>query len=745
MTINKRAVRSVKKNISFYIISTILTVLISILIIAPLSTGHNMKKVINDFVEKYKTEDAEFVAYNPISEDNMMTLESDYDVVMEYSRYKDLKFSGGDVDGLTVRVFDMPEKLNLCNVRDGSMPENGEALITQNFADLHGIKVGDEISLGKYSYKISAFATKADYIYMLEKQSGYVDKSKFAVMVVTHDDYEKISADETGYYSIKYNRDNEKEVREKLNDEYVIASYLAATTNTRISMPVNEGDEVSKIATMYAPVMFIIVLALIVMVLGRNIRNEQYLLGTFISLGFSRKQIIGHYMRFGLIPGIVGSVLGTIASIPVTRAITYFYIAYDFETIDYTVRYDTASILAALILPSFAYCLAIALQAAKLLRKSAVDLLRNTGRDSRAIRIMRNSHAKTQLKMRVRSVIGHPGRSVVTIIGVCVAAFCILAGFIMSDSLDSLMHDGLTSSVKYEYLYRLKTLGNGSPDKGEALFQNYYEIDGNMVQLSTQGIDEGSKYFPDKTDTGEKLDLDKYYLTSAAAETYGVNAGDELTFYNIADLKEHRVKISGVVTDNTHCYLYTSRDNATKLAGVDPGTYNCIISDKKLDLDKNLVASETSMKVSADTMENLMGPMKAIIIGIEILGIVLGVFILYLVINMIVSETGTNISVMKVLGFSRKEIVNRVLNVNHILVCVGFMIGIPAAYAFVKVGYSDTIENYGMLLAPVLTVKAIVLGFVLTWITYELSLFLQKRKISRIDMVEALKENNRNE
>lgn len=745
MTINKRAVRSVKKNISFYIISTILTVLISILIIAPLSTGHNMKKVINDFVAKYKTEDAEFVTYNPISEDDMKTLESDYDVIMDYSRYKDMKFSGGDVDGLTVRVFDMPEKLNLCNVRDGSMPENGEALITQNFADLHGIKVGDEISLGKYSYKISAFATKADYIYMLEKQSGYVDKSKFAVMVVTHDDYEKISADETGYYSIKYNRDNEKEVREKLNDEYVIASYLAATTNTRISMPVNEGDEVSKIATMYAPVMFIIVLALIVMVLGRNIRNEQYLLGTFISLGFSRKQIIGHYMRFGLIPGIVGSVLGTIASIPVTRAITYFYIAYDFETIDYTVRYDTASILAALILPSFAYCLAIALQAAKLLRKSAVDLLRNTGRDSRAIRIMRNSHAKTQLKMRVRSVIGHPGRSVVTIIGVCVAAFCILAGFIMSDSLDSLMHDGLTSSVKYEYLYRLKTLGNGSPDKGEALFQNYYEIDGNMVQLSAQGIDEGSMYFPDKTDTGEKLDLDKYYLTSAAAETYGVNSGDELTFYNIADLKEHRVKISGVVTDNTHCYLYTSRDNATKLAGVDPGTYNCIISDKKLDLDKNLVASETSMKVSADTMENLMGPMKAIIIGIEILGIVLGVFILYLVINMIVSETGTNISVMKVLGFSRKEIVNRVLNVNHILVCVGFLIGIPAAYAFVKVGYSDTIENYGMLLAPVLTVKAIVLGFVLTWITYELSLFLQKRKISRIDMVEALKENNRNE
>ena len=50
-----------------------------------------------------------------------------------------------------------------------------------------------------------------------------------------------------------------------------------------------------------------------------------------------------------------------------------------------------------------------------------------------------------------------------------------------------------------------------------------------------------------------------------------------------------------------------------------------------------------------------------------------------------------------------------------------------------------------MLLSPVITVKAIVISFLLTWVTYELSLLLQKRKISRIDMVEALKENSRNE
>lgn len=745
MTINKRAGRSIRKNKAFYIISIILTALTSMVIVAAVSTGHTLTDVVKNFVDDYKAEDAEFVTYKPLTDEDIENLENEYDVIIEYSRYKDISVKNGDLEGTTVRIFDMPEKLNLCEVRDGSKPKDGEALLTQDFADVHDIKVGDNVSLEAYSYKISAYTTKADYIYMLEKLTGYIDNEKFAVMVVNSNEYDKLDADENGYYSIKYNKDNSKEVRGKLNQDYVIASYLAATSNTRISMPVNEGDAVTNMAMMYAPVMFIIIITLIVMILGRNIRNEQYLLGTFLALGFSRKQIVSHYMRYGLIPGLIGSVIGIGCSVPLTKVLCKFYIEYDFEKLTYTVNYNIPSIIVALVVPTVLYCAAIAIQAAKLLKKSPVDLLRNTGKDTKTIGIMKNSHAKTQLKMRVRSVIGHPGRSIVTMFGVMVASFCILTGLIMNDSMDSLLHGGLTSSIKYEYLYRLNSLEEGTPDKGEALFQNYYEVDGSTVQLSAQGISEDSKYFPDKTDSGDKLELDKYYLTSAAAQTYGVKAGDELTFFNIADLEEHKVKISGIVTDNTHCYLYTGRINAAKLAGVDDGVYNCIISADKLELDKNLVASETTMTVTADTMENMMGPMKAIMAIFEIVGIVLGVFVLYLIINMIVSETRTNISVMKVLGFSRKEIANRVLNVNHILVCVGYLLGIPVAYEFVKIGYSDTIENYGMLLEPVLTIKSLVIGFVLAWVTYELSLLLQKRKISRIDMVEALKENNRNE
>ena len=54
MTINKRAGRSIKKNIAFYIISIILTMLTSMVIVAAASTGHTLTKVVDDFVKDYK-------------------------------------------------------------------------------------------------------------------------------------------------------------------------------------------------------------------------------------------------------------------------------------------------------------------------------------------------------------------------------------------------------------------------------------------------------------------------------------------------------------------------------------------------------------------------------------------------------------------------------------------------------------------------------------------------------------------
>ena len=125
MTINKRAGRSIRKNKAFYIISIILTALTSMVIVAAVSTGHTLTDVVKNFVDDYKAEDAEFVTYKPLTDEDIENLENEYDVIIEYSRYKDISVKNGDLDGATIRIFDMPEKLNLSEVREGSEPKDG--------------------------------------------------------------------------------------------------------------------------------------------------------------------------------------------------------------------------------------------------------------------------------------------------------------------------------------------------------------------------------------------------------------------------------------------------------------------------------------------------------------------------------------------------------------------------------------------------------------------------------------------
>lgn len=747
MTLNKRIKRNVRQNRSFYIISTILTMLTSAFIIAAVSTGTTLTRIIADFMEQYHTEDAEFTTYLPISEEEMEQLERNYHLLLEENDYKDVTLE----DGTVIRFFVPMEQVNLSEVRNGALPVNDqEALITQNYAENHGIAVGDSYQAGEYSFRITGYFTKADYIYMLESLADtYRDNQTFALMNVTREAYDRIDADEIRSYAVIYQDDNEMEFRKAIHEDYIISSYLSKDSDTRISVPENEGEGVTNMARNFAPVLFLIVVALVVMILGRMIKREQSLIGTFLALGIRKREIVSHYTKYALIPGVIGSVLGLLLSIPFTHAFSKFYIDNDYEKMSYSVTYNLPSVLVALVIPSLLYFLTAAIVAHRLLKKSAIELLNHTGKEGKSIGILKTKRMRIAGKLRIRSVIGHPGRSVVTLVGVMIAAVCLLLGFIMYDSLTHLMKDGLKETIHYEYLYALNYLGteelpDGAED-GEPMLRIYYEVSGSTQQLNVQGIEMGSDLYPTVTVDGEIMDGDRYYLTSAGAATYGVGKGDTLTFYNIADLEEHKIEIAGIAEDNLHCYLYTSRENASKLAGFDQPVYNMLVSKKALHIDEDLVVSTTNMTEHGDTLSDLMGPILAIVYIVVILGAVLCLFIMYLVINMIIGEGQTTISVMKVLGFSRQEISSRILNVNHILIVFGFLLAIPLSYQVAKAGFADTIEEYGMYFAPVLKISSLLIGFAIIWLAYEASLLLQKRKIKKIDMVEALKENRRNE
>ena len=106
---------------------------------------------------------------------------------------------------------------------------------------------------------------------------------------------------------------------------------------------------------------------------------------------------------------------------------------------------------------------------------------------------------------------------------------------------------------------------------------------------------------------------------------------------------------------------------------------------------------------------------------------------------MIIEENKFNISLLKVLGYSKKIIYSLILNSNTFLVIIGYIISIPLILLFIG-KYFDMLANQMNIALPVkLNNLNIVIGFIFIFITYEVSKFLNKKKIINISMVESLK------
>lgn len=576
---------------------------------------------------------------------------------------------------------------------------------------------------------------------MLESLSDvYRNNSTFALAIVTESAFEKLSGDENDYYGIIYNSDNALEARRKINDDYKFVRYLSEDANTRIASVKKQGDSINFMAQGGCPVLFIIVVAIIAMVLSRMIKKETVILGTFLALGYKKKLLIRYYVKYGLIPGIVGSLLGFCLRSPLTSAMVGFYIDNDFEAFNYDLNYSVAATVAALIVPTLLYAATAIIVVLPMLSKPAIQLLNNIHKGSRSVRIFIGKKIKVFRKMQFRSILGHIPRSLVVFLGIGISSMCLMIGFNSYNSMQYIIEHGVDDTVAYKYQYILNYIGEGKLDEGEGVLTYSYEVGGSTAQLSLVGIDGDTKYYPLETRDKEKVDINKYYLTTSASKAFGVGKGDKIKFINSITLDEYERTIDGIIADDMHTYLYTGKSNAAEIIGVNEGSYNVIVSDKEIDIPDDECTRTVNKGASKDSLREMLTPLMTIVYVFVVIGFILALFILYLIVNMIVEESVSTISLSKVLGLSKREISRMILNTNHILVVLGFLIGIPAAYVFSSIQYKDAIAQYGMSFNVKVNPLYTLIAFLIIWVAYYIALALLKHKAFKTNMVEALKE-----
>ena len=81
------------------------------------------------------------------------------------------------------------------------------------------------------------------------------------------------------------------------------------------------------------------------------------------------------------------------------------------------------------------------------------------------------------------------------------------------------------------------------------------------------------------------------------------------------------------------------------------------------------------------------------------------------------------------------------LNVNHILVVLGFLLAVPACVSMLGGVSSAMVSVMHVVLEPTVKTSSVLICGVIILISYFFSLLLLRRKVSKIDMVVSLKGN----
>lgn len=742
MTLRKRYIRNIKMNLAFYICTILLTALV-VLMYLGFDAGVNcVQENLDDFYKNSHVEDAQFTCLEDIEENDIEELERKYDITLEKQSYIDL-----EEKDFTVRVMKKNSKLNIFKVSSGNDVKNeNDILLSTVFMESNDLSMGDSISLDGTEYKITGDFERPDYIFMIKDTSDtFSFKAGFGIAEVTDEKYEELfeNAKVTGaYFSIIYNGENEEEVRKEINEKFHMISYLKASANSRIRTPLTEIEQTKNTMNIII-VLFVIFIAVIIsVVIGRKIKSDRKQIGVLIALGYRKTELSRHYAFYGFIPGILGGILGyTVSNMFVEKLIRL--LTAKIEPIPVEVNFKLTDILLVLLAPTLLYTISVYCSAKKVMKMDVVSMIsgRSTDKGGRKMR-MKKSHLSVKNRYRLRQIFGKPGRSMIVLIGVAFGGMLYAFCAVCIDSMDYYVKNTVDQIGSFEYEYFLKEIRMGDLEEGSAILGGSYEVKDREDPIMLLGID-NPDYICFKDEDGKKVEYDenKFYITSMASLGFDVGEGDEITFVNPITLDEYTVKIDKVLKNDAQSAIYCSRENAAELIDIPEDCYNIIMSDKELDIDEDDLAKTISKSSLADQIDEVKKGMENILVPVNSFAVAICIMVIFMMVSVLLSESGASISMLKVLGYHDREINKMVINVYHFLIPIAIVVSILLGFYGTKTIFRVNVTVFRTYLETLIYPISVVKVSLLVLASYALSLLLLRGKVGKVDFVESLKDN----
>lgn len=790
--LRKRLPRELKGELGKYLVVFILMVASIGFVSGFLVADNSMLIAYNEGFEKYNIEDGNFRTAEQVHKTQREEIEA-----LGVKLYDNYYVEEPLDNGSTMRFFKNRQQVDKVCLMKGELPAGtGEIAIDRMYADNNNLSVGDTLRSGKRTWKITGLVALSDYSCLFQNNNDSMfDAVKFGVSVVTEEEFDSLDQEKLQYnYSWIYDEKpktekEEKEVSEDLMEDMgkivTLEAFVPRYLNQAITFTGDDmgGDKAMMIMLLY--IIMVIMAFVFGITISNTIRKEASVIGTLRASGYTRRELILHYMTLPVLVTFVGALIGNILGYTILKDVCadMYYGSYSLPT--YVTVWNGEAFGLTTLVP---VVIMLVVNYGVLRHKLKLSPLKFLRRDLSGRKQKRAIYLSPKMKIfsrfRLRVIFQNMSNYMVLFIGILFANLLLMFGLLLPSALSHYQVEIQNNMLaKYQYMLQvpvsavsgnkfdglislLEFYMDSRTDNEDAEEFSAYSLNTlpgkyKSEEVLLYGIEPDSRYVTidfnntkDKKDeAGNKEKADNkntanaekesaaVYISSAYADKFLLHVGDTITLKEKYEKEKYSFKIAGVYDYTAALCVFMPRSELNDIFDLGEDYYSGYFSDTELtDIKSQYIGSVVDLDALTKISRQLdvsMGSMMGMVNGFAIM---IYMVLVYLLSKIIIEKNAQSISMVKILGYTNGEISKLYIMSTSLVVVFCLLLSLPLETVIMKVLFREmmlsSISGWITLwIDPMIYVQMFAAGI----ITYGIVALLEFRRVKKVPMDEALK------
>lgn len=667
----------------------------------------------------------------------------------------------GTVDG-TVRVYVKTEDINLACILDGRFPETeNEIAIDRMHADNVGVKVGDKITIGEKEWNVVGFIAYVNYSTLHEKSSDFMfDALKFNVAMVTEDGFARLESPVHYAYAWQYvNAPADEKEEKKLSDDFMkalltqtvvgdneIEDYLPAYANQAIHFATDDMGSDEAMGGVILNILIVIIAFIFAVTISNTITKESKTIGTLRASGYTRGELIRHYLAMPVIVTLFAAAVGNLLGYTVFKnfVVSMYYNSYSLPT--YETVWNPTAFFKTTVIPLLLMFVVNLVVICRKMRHTPLEFLRQDLKKNKRKKAIRLPNWKFFSRFRMRIIFQNIPNYLILFFGIFFVCVMLAMAIGMPDTLDYYKENaGNMMFADYQYVLtsyededsKLITTANENAEifGMKSLQKKSDAID---EEISVYGITDGSKYV--KINGLDALGANEVYISNSFAGKYGISAGDIVSLEEKYENKKYEFKVAGFYDKSLSISVFMPIEQFRTVFDLEKDEFAGYLSDTEItDISEDNIATvitELDVTKMCDQLDHSMGSYMQYF---QVLCILLSAVLIYLLTKIIIEKNENAISMTKILGYENGEIAKLYLLSTTIVLIIATAISVFLDALVVSFAWKTIMFSYSGWYDFTMNQFGYAKMFLFVLIGYLIVLGFDFRRIKKIPMDKALK------